>query len=117
MAICTWCEQEMLEASSCSVEELHLGGIPIPLLRYGRESRFRSRRPVRCGDCGVRAGGYHHLGCDLAECPSCGQQLLSCECRYDEQEETADRPGVSPGEADVLVDHAGKAESTEVGQL
>ena len=90
MAICTWCEQEMMEGNSCSVEALHLGGIAIPLLRYGREARYRSRRPVRCGDCGVRAGGYHHLGCDLAECPSCGNQLLTCECCYDEQ---GDPPG------------------------
>ena len=93
MAICTWCEQEMLEGNSCSVEALHLGGIAIPLLRYGREVQYRSRRPVRCGDCGVRAGGYHHLGCDLAECPSCGKQLLTCECRYDEQ---GDPPGDDP---------------------
>lgn len=34
----------------------------------------------RCGDCRVRRGGTHHPGCDVAECPVCHQQLLSCGC-------------------------------------
>ena len=86
MAICTWCEQEMLVATSCLVEALHLAGVAVPLPRYGQEFRYGAwpRRPIRCGDCGVQPGGYHHLGCDVAECPSCGGQLLGCDCRYDE---------------------------------
>ena len=58
MAICTWCTQEMLVASSCSIEVLHQSG--------------------------VLPGGLHHLGCDILECPSCGGQLLGGDCRYDE---------------------------------
>lgn len=86
MAICPSCEQEMLEASSCSVEALHTAGVAVPLPRYGQEIRYGRwpRRQVPCGDCFVQPGGYHHLGCDVAECPSCGGQLLSCDCRYDE---------------------------------
>jgi len=34
----------------------------------------------RCGDCGVAVGGWHHPGCDLAECPACGGQLITCGC-------------------------------------
>jgi hypothetical protein len=86
MAICPSCEQEMLEASSCSVEALHMAGVAVPLPRYGEEVRYGRwpRKMVRCGDCGVQPGGHHHLGCDVAECPSCGRQLISCVCRYDE---------------------------------
>jgi hypothetical protein len=86
MAICTWCTQEMLVASSCSVEVLHQSGEACSLPRFGEELRswWRPCPGQRCGDCGVLPGGFHHLGCDVAECPSCGGQLLGCECRYDE---------------------------------
>jgi hypothetical protein len=47
-----------------------------------RERGWRATK--RCGDCGVQRGGYHHLGCDIQECPVCGRQMLSCDCRFDE---------------------------------
>ena len=60
--------------------------VAVVLPRYGHEHRYGRwpRSPVPCGDCGVSPGGFHHLGCDVAECPACGRQLLSCDCRYDE---------------------------------
>lgn len=76
MAICEYCKLEMNTARSCTVEALHMGGMPFPLARH----RARSR----CGDCGVAHGGLHHLGCDLQRCPRCGRQLLSCGCHFDE---------------------------------
>ncbi len=36
--------------------------------------------PPRCGDCGVALGANHHPGCDLAQCPRCTQQMISCGC-------------------------------------
>jgi hypothetical protein len=35
----------------------------------------------RCPDCGAEPGQYHRLGCDIEQCPYCGQQLISCVCR------------------------------------
>lgn len=86
MATCVFCDQEMTTAASCTVAVLHRAGTPFPLPEYGREAYYRrGRRPSgRCGDCGVSPGGAHHLGCDLAECPVCRGQLLSCGCRFDE---------------------------------
>jgi hypothetical protein len=86
MAICTWCDREMLLAASCKVEALHRSGVAVALPRYGEELRYGPlpMRLGRCGDCGVRPGGFHHLGCDVVECPSCGHQLLSCDCQFDE---------------------------------
>ncbi|WP_133412028.1 hypothetical protein [Vallicoccus soli] len=61
--------------------------------RPGRRARPRPRRtpalvrvplPRRCGDCGTLPGGYHHPGCDAAECPACGHQLFTCGCAEDE---------------------------------
>lgn len=33
-----------------------------------------------CGDCGVIDGELHTVGCDMEQCPWCGEQLISCGC-------------------------------------
>jgi len=36
-----------------------------------------------CGDCAAIKGQYHVEICDQEECPRCGWQFLSCDCRHD----------------------------------
>lgn len=78
MAVCEDCQQEMTVAASCTVDVL--------VIQQERFERSRVRRPIgpngRCADCGIQAGGFHHLGCDLELCPRCGRQLISCDCAF-----------------------------------
>ena len=86
MAMCGWCGSEMSTGRSCTVAALHVDGQPVELGRYGSELGRAHRRGSRCGDCGVEWGGFHHLGCDLQQCPCCRRQMLSCGCRFDEDD-------------------------------
>ena len=74
MATCIDCKLEMTTAAGCTLAEVKIHGTP-----YARD---RSTDP-RCGDCGARSGEFHHLGCDLEDCPRCRRQLISCGCWTD----------------------------------
>lgn len=92
MAICQLCEHEMLTAASCTVSALHIEGQPFPVVPYGAETRYGRIVSTlrRCHDCGVEPDGFHHLGCDWAECPHCRSQLFTCTCPFDEFAEDSD---------------------------
>lgn len=94
MAICAWCDQEMSTAPSCTTTTFHRDGSPLTLAPY-RSPRRASRAELtdRCGDCGVVDGGSHHPGCDMARCPVCRGQLMSCGCRFDEDGPETDDEG------------------------
>ena len=83
MAICSDCKQEMHTALGCVISELTLDGVVYPRQPFGSEPGWPSDHE-HCGDCGVANGHHHHLGCDIARCPACGWQLLSCGCPFEE---------------------------------
>lgn len=37
-----------------------------------------------CHDCGAKPGDFHQAGCDMEECPFCHQQLITCNCCYEQ---------------------------------
>lgn len=75
-AICKGCGKEMSNGNGCLPIE---GFERIP---YGNEERFQTPAGVTCHDCNVKIGQFHHVNCDMEECPKCGFQLLSCSCEF-----------------------------------
>ena len=74
MAVCNWCDQDMLKVDDCSGNRMvkYPNGIVLPAIPYDYEGR--------CHDCGIFPGNYHHPGCDMEQCPNCKGQLISCGC-------------------------------------
>lgn len=65
------CGQEMAPGIGCRFTIYE-----IKILRYPRipcEDDW-------CGDCNVAKGQFHHIGCDIEQCPKCGGQAISCPC-------------------------------------
>lgn len=86
MAVCKWCEQEMSDPSTVSctgnLEVEFPDGETLPSVPYDDKGDN-----IRCHDCKVEGGGFHHPGCDMEQCPKCGGQLISCGCLDDEEED------------------------------
>ena len=85
MVMCDYCEQEMMRADGCIDAPIVIDGCSYPPVRFGDE-----RLPwvmSRCGDCNVLRGQIHHHGCDIEECPACGDQSIGCDCRWAGEEE------------------------------
>lgn len=64
-----------LNGSSCKHDLL--------VTKSGAEYRaipYDGAHGFRCPDCNVETGGLHAVDCDIALCPICGGQLLSCNC-------------------------------------
>lgn len=82
MAKCSLCHQDMLITDGCSLKTLTLNGIKH--LRYIVGEKDYLQEGNRCGDCGAKYGSFHHLGCDIEQCPVCNNQLISCDCEFEE---------------------------------
>ena len=81
MAICKLCKREMKTAHGCVCHNYVHDGKAVAAIKYGSEDYdFPVSKNSVCHDCNARPGEYHHIGCDMEQCPVCGGQLLSCEC-------------------------------------
>lgn len=79
MTLCLTCKRYFMDADTCTADGIRFpDGEAIEAVPYGAESPPPDAD--RCPACGVDRGGYHHPGCDVAECPRCGDELAACGC-------------------------------------
>jgi hypothetical protein len=76
MSICKLCGKDKTYAASC----LSIFDDQIPFGEEIHEIQGVSRKTKRCLGCGVKMGGFHHLNCEMEECPKCHDQHIYCEC-------------------------------------
>jgi rRNA maturation endonuclease Nob1 len=64
-----------------------IGGREMQRIRYGEEPDDWAAHRGPCHDCGAIKGRFHvGPACDVERCPSCGGQVISCECEYEGDE-------------------------------
>ena len=83
MAICEICGGEMLERVGCKIGICDCNGKSYPRIRFGAEKRFEDvfGEEDSCPDCLAPFGSFHHFGCDIEECPVCGEAIYGdCKC-------------------------------------
>ncbi len=79
MAICFWCEQEMMDCNQTCIGNKEVrfpDGETLPSIPSDHD----------CHDCKIKTGGNHHPGCDMERCPRCSGQLISCGCLSDDND-------------------------------
>ena len=82
MSKCKLCNNEMSDFNtiSCTRKLIGVNGEQYPVALYENSNDID-----RCHDCNVLKGQSHHVGCDMERCPNCGEQLISCDCKIEDE--------------------------------
>ncbi|MCP4111486.1 MAG: hypothetical protein GY749_39150 [Desulfobacteraceae bacterium] len=79
MAVCKFCNKEMLGASSCIDSHVVIEDKKYSPVPYEKPSTVFQKQS-RCPECNIMPGGFHHVGCGLEICPLCKGHWVSCRC-------------------------------------
>ena len=84
-AICKECNLEMKPDNGCKCSTIICNGTKFERIKAGDNEDFipDMEENEYCHDCNVGIGQYHHFGCDAERCPSCGEQLIGCDCEIE----------------------------------
>jgi hypothetical protein len=69
-------------ASSCIKSAVRIDGkdyAPLPFKKK-KETVFTKGVNIRCAECNILPGGFHHVGCVFEICPKCGGKWIYCKC-------------------------------------
>lgn len=92
MAVCKICGGEMLGHIGCKIGTCTCKGKSYPRIKFGAEKDLEAcfGEDDICPDCFAPYGSFHHYGCDMEECPVCGEAVYgdcSCDLIYPDLEE------------------------------
>ena len=72
------------------VTHIEFEGREVSRVRYGKEKGDWDAANIPCHDCRVLNGEFHVPSCDVEECPVCGEQFISCACKFDDDPEESE---------------------------
>ncbi len=83
MSTCKLCGKEKQYADSCSETLIVMGKAAFRPIGYRRRAECPLLGPgaLRCPECNVSEGGFHHVGCCMEVCPKCGGWWVYCGCQ------------------------------------
>lgn len=85
--VCRACGREMLDGVACTLRTYgdYADARQHERVPFGSETTHLVEGPEAraCHDCGCPRGGLHHPGCDVEQCPICGEQAIGCDCAMD----------------------------------